>query len=78
MNGIIWLYSEKGIIVPVPKGRDKDLYEKDNYRGITLLSVIYKVYEKLLLVWLNESCGKKALFKQLIRGEVKKGRYLNR
>ena len=42
---------KKGIIVPIPKGRDRNLLVKDNYRGITLLSVVSRVYEKLLLQW---------------------------
>ena len=39
------LHFSKATIVPIPKGRD--------YRGITLLSVIGKVYEKLLLEWFD-------------------------
>jgi hypothetical protein len=38
---------KKGIIVPIPKGT-KDQSILDNNRGITLLSTIAKVYEKLL------------------------------
>ena len=37
-----------GIIVPVPKG-NKDMCDKDNYRGITLLPVIGKIFEKCIL-----------------------------
>ena len=39
---------KKGVIVPIPKG-DKDKSCKDNYRGITLLTVISKVYEKCII-----------------------------
>ena len=38
----------RGLIVPVPKG-DKDKSNQDNYRGITLMSVVRKIYEKGLL-----------------------------
>ena len=44
---------KRGIIVPIPKGRDKDTLSKDNYRGISLLAVVSKIYEKLLLNWLD-------------------------
>ena len=44
---------KKGVIIPIPKGNDKNMLSKDNYRGITLLSVISKVYEKLLLKWMD-------------------------
>ena len=37
-----------GIIIPVPK-REKNLHLKDSYRGITLLPVIAKIYEKCLI-----------------------------
>ena len=50
---------KKGVIIPIPKGRDRELCDKDNYRGITLMTVVIKVYEKLLLVWLNEECKSK-------------------
>ena len=40
---------KKGIIVPVPKG-NKDKCNKDNYRGITLLPVISKVFEKCIII----------------------------
>lgn len=46
-----------GIIVPIPKGTDKDYSLQDSYRGITLLPVLSKLYETLLLrqsePWLN-------------------------
>jgi hypothetical protein len=44
---------KKGIIVPIPKGKDRNMLSKDNYRGISLLSVVSKVYEKLLLKWMD-------------------------
>jgi len=37
-----------GIIVPIPKG-DKDRTRQDSYRGITLMSVIAKIFEKWVL-----------------------------
>lgn len=42
------LSMKKGIIVPIPKG-NKDATLPDNNRGITLRSVLGKVYDKLLL-----------------------------
>ena len=48
--------SLEGIIVPIPNGKDKNLLSKDNHRGITLVSVVSKVYEKLLLSWLELNC----------------------
>ena len=41
----LWL---KFIIVPVPKGDNKDPSAPLNYRGITLLSCVSKVYTALL------------------------------
>ena len=38
-----------GLNIPVPKGHNKDLSKPTNYRGITLLSVFGKVFEKVLL-----------------------------
>ena len=37
-----------GVIIPIPKG-DKDKTLLDNYRGITLMSVIVKVFEKCIM-----------------------------
>ena len=38
-----------GLIIPIPKGHNKDSCIPTNYRGITLLLVIWKVFEKVLL-----------------------------
>lgn len=43
-----------GLIIPIPKGHNKDLSIPTNYRGITLSSVIGKVFEKVLLRRLTE------------------------
>ena len=48
---------KKAVIVPIPKSKDKDLLIKDNYRGISLLSVLAKLYEKLLLKWYELHCA---------------------
>lgn len=40
---------KKGVVIPIPKGVDKDLQQHDNYRGITLLPVLGKLYEKCIL-----------------------------
>ena len=39
----------KSIIVPIFKGGKKDRLERSNYRGITLQSVLCKVYETVLM-----------------------------
>lgn len=39
---------KKGIIVPIPKG-NKDKTRQDNYRGITLMPVFAKLFEKWIL-----------------------------
>ena len=39
---------KRGIIIPIPKG-DKDRNLQDNYRGITLLPVLGKMYQTVLL-----------------------------
>ena len=41
--------SKLGLIIPIPKSHTKDLSITINYRGINLLSVIGKVFEKVLL-----------------------------
>ena len=38
-----------GLVIPTPKGRNKDLTNPSNYRGITILSNLSKVFEKLLV-----------------------------
>ena len=42
-----------GIIVPIPKGT-KCQSNQDNYRGITLLPVIAKMYEKWIMIRVKE------------------------
>ena len=39
---------KKGVIIPIPKGK-KDATQMNNNRGITLIPVIAKLYEKILL-----------------------------
>ncbi len=47
-----------GLLVPIPKG-DKDKSDQDNYRGLTLLPVISKIYEKCISnrfkIWLQNN-----------------------
>ena len=43
-----------GYIIPIPKGRNKDLTNPSNYRGITLLSAVSKVFEKVILLRLSD------------------------
>ncbi len=48
---------KKGIIVPIPKGGKKDVTVKDNSRPITLLPVLYKAFEKIMLQRLDKWLG---------------------
>ena len=72
MNGIIKSNSfpvdfKKGVLIPIPKA-NKDSSLKENNRGITLLPVLYKLFEKNVIeresVWAEsniseiQSCGK--------------------
>ena len=49
LSGHIPTSFQLGLIVPIPKGRNADFTNPSNFRGITLLSVISKVFEKLIL-----------------------------
>ena len=42
-----------GLVLPIPKGHNKDLSNPSNYRGISLLSNISKVLERLVLLHLQ-------------------------
>ena len=60
VSALTWLYNsiihqidiplslKKGLLVPIPKP-DKDSSVKDNNRGITLLPVLYKLLEKIII-----------------------------
>ena len=50
---------KRAVIIPIPKGKNKDLTNKDKYRarGISLLPVITKVYEQLLSDWFDDDIG---------------------
>ena len=43
-----------GIVIPIPKEHDKDLSLPTNYRGISILSNISKVLDKIVLVRIQE------------------------
>ena len=43
-----------GLVIPIPKGFNKDLTLPNSYRGITILSNAGKVFEKLLLCRIHE------------------------
>ena len=45
---------KRGIIIPIPKG-NKDKQFQDNYRGITLIPVLAKLYEKCIMKRLDKS-----------------------
>ena len=48
---------KRSVIVPIPKGHDKDLTRMDNYRGISLLPTLSKLYENVLLPELQSNLG---------------------
>ena len=45
---------QHGLTVPIPKSSDKDLTNPSNYRGITLLSNVGKLLEKVILQRLHD------------------------
>ena len=51
-------YFKKGLLVPIPKPH-KDVSVKDNNRGITLMPVFYKLFEKIMIereqTWLQNN-----------------------
>ena len=59
-----------GIIIPIPKGT-KDQLLRDNYRGITLLPVIGKVYEKVIYYRMTEWAQRQNLLHNLQGAERK-------
>ena len=50
MSGHIPLSFRHGLIIPIPKGHNKDMTNPSNYCGITLSSVMSKVFEKIILL----------------------------
>ena len=56
-SGKIPKYCKKGILIPIPKS-GKDSAYKDNNRGLTLMPVIYKIIEKVMIErespWLHD------------------------
>ena len=74
-NVITWLETQPqqmklGMIIPIPK-RNKDATQKDNNRGITLLPIISKVYEKVLILR-DEKTNRKKKIDHLQGANVKK------
>ena len=56
-TGEIPKYCKKGILIPIPKA-GKDSAYKDNNRGLTLMPVVYKIIEKVMIErespWLHD------------------------
>ena len=50
---------KRAMLIPIPKGKklNKVLSDKDNYRGISLIPVLAKVYEQLLADWFRDDIG---------------------
>ena len=51
-----------GVILPLYKRKGGKANNKDNYRGITLLSTLCKIYEMVLLNRLEKHAAEKGLF----------------
>ena len=49
---------QRAILSPIPKSSSKDPYVPTNYRGISLLSCIYKLYSGLINARLTKYCEK--------------------
>ena len=49
-SGHISAALRSGLVIPIPIGVTKDLTDPSNYRGITILSTVSKVSEKLVLL----------------------------
>ena len=47
---------QKAVISPIPKSASKDPYTPLNYRGISLLSCVYKLYSRLINGRLSGRC----------------------
>ena len=56
INNIIPSIWRSAIIVPIPKSSTKDPCVPLNYRGISLMSCIYKVYSSLLNMRITDHC----------------------
>ena len=55
LYGIIPSVWNKAIISPIPKGSNKNPYVPLNYRGISLISCVYKFYSSLLNIRITEN-----------------------
>ena len=53
---------QKSIIKPIPKGSGKDPYVPLNYRGISLISCVSKVYSSLLNKRIVNFCNIRGIF----------------
>ena len=56
-SGHVPLSFRHGLIIPIPKGHNKDMTNPSNYRGITLSSVLSKVFEKIILLRLVDQAS---------------------
>ena len=54
LSGYIPVCFRHGVIIPIPKDQRKDQTDPSNYRGISFLSSISKLFEKLILHRLEE------------------------
>ena len=61
LNNIVPSVWRKAIIAPIPKSSSKDPCVPLNYRGISLLSCIYKLYSSLLNLRLTQHCEENEL-----------------
>ena len=49
VSGHVPLSFRRGLIIPIPRGHNKNTTNPSNYLGITLSSVMSKVFEKIIL-----------------------------
>ena len=72
MNSIVPSIWKKALIKPIPKGSDKDPLVPLNYRGISLLSTVSKVYSCLINNRIVNFCNSENIFAEEQNGFRKK------
>ena len=75
LSYIGYMYSERGVMVPVPKkeSRGTDACTRDDFRGISVVSAAYKAMCKIVKVRLKEFVERRQLLAEK-QGGIRKGR----
>ena len=60
-HGLVPSVWRQGTVVPVPKKKSKGICEADNFRGIALVSVVYKVMCAVVQERVVQICNSKQL-----------------